>query len=202
MAGRATHPMRHRSVGAASGPGAWGTDGARGTDAGLSMLVTVISLLVSALLVLVVLKATVTSGSGTGTAAAPSPQVAAADAAEAQQNLANGLTTARAAAGGGLGTIDPAALQAADPSLTFTSAPSTAPGTLSVDSSPGGAVTLAARSTDGTCWDVWESATGGTWYGAQTGQASCPAADPSTTPPPGPLSSYAVGWQQGSFPTA
>ena len=194
MARRAAHPTGPRPDDTVAGP-------APGPpDAGLSMLATVISLLVAALLVLLVVKATLTTGTGTGTASAPSPQVALADATEAQQNLATGLSTARSAAAGGLASVDPSALEAADPNLTFTSGPSTDPGTLSVDSSPGGAVTLAARASDGTCWDVWSSTNGGTWYGAQTGQASCPAADPTTTPPAGPVSSSTVGWQQGSFP--
>jgi hypothetical protein len=194
MARRAAHPTGPQPDDTVAGvvPGS--------PDAGLSMLVTVISLLLSALLVLLVLKATITTGTGTGTASAPSAQVALADATEAQQNLATGLSTARSAADGGLASVDPSALESADPNLTFTSGPSTAPGTLSVDSSPGGAVTLAARASDGTCWDVWSSTTGGTWYGAQTGQASCPAADPTSAPTAGPVSSYAVGWQQGSFP--
>jgi hypothetical protein len=65
----------------------------------------------------------------------------------------------------------------------------------------GGAITLADRSTDGTCWLIWRSA-GGTWYGAQTKQASCTAPPLASAPPAGAVTSATIGWQQGSFPGA
>jgi len=65
-----------------------------------------------------------------------------------------------------------------------------------------GTVTLAARSSDGVCWLVWKGQGSGSWYGAQTGLASCTAPALSSAPTPGPVSSSGIGWQQGSFPAA
>jgi hypothetical protein len=166
------------------------------------MVVTAVSLLITALLVLLVLKATATSGSaGSGSPSdAPSAAVSAADATQAQQNLATGLSSVEQSDVGSQG-VDPAALQASDPSISFTSGPSTSPGTVGVASTTvGGAVTLTTRAADGTCWIVWWSPTGGTWYGAQTGQASCTAPSPSVAPTTGPVTGTSIGWQQGSNP--
>ena len=171
--------------------------GSRG-DGGLSLLVTVVSLLITALLVLVVLKATVTSGhTGSST---PTP-VSTADATQAQQSLSGALATLQQIDPGGQGTVDAATLQAADPSLTFTPSPSAGPLTVSVaPSSDGSSVALADHSADGTCWFVWWSPTAGTWYGAQTSQTSCAAPGPAGPPSPGAVSDNAIGWQQGTFP--
>ena len=68
-------------------------------------------------------------------------------------------------------------------------------------SGDGGAITLADRSTDGTCWLIWRSA-GGTWYGGQTKQASCTAPPLASAPSAGVVTSATIGWQQGSFPGA
>jgi hypothetical protein len=165
------------------------------------MLVTVISLLVTALLVLLVLKATGTSGSGkSGT---PSQSVSLADTAQAQQNLSEGLSTLQQTDPSGQDSVDAAALQSADPSVTYTSAASSSPSTISVATqADGSSVALADRSTDGNCWMVWWSPTAGAWYGAQTAQSSCTAPSVSGTPTPGPVSDSTVGWQQGSFPAA
>jgi hypothetical protein len=65
-----------------------------------------------------------------------------------------------------------------------------------------GTVTLAARSSDGVCWLVWRGQGSGSWYGAQTGLASCTAPALSSAPSPGPVSSSGIGWQEGSFPAA
>lgn len=73
-------------------------------------------------------------------------------------------------------------------------------GTSQVGSGASGAITLADRSTDGTCWLVWRAAGGGTWYGAQTRQPTCTAPGIASTPSPGPVTSTTIGWQQGSFP--
>jgi len=62
-----------------------------------------------------------------------------------------------------------------------------------------GAITLADRSTNGTCWLIWRSG-GSTWYGAQTRQASCTAPPIASTPSSGAPTSATIGWQQGSFP--
>ncbi len=171
-----------------------------GRDDGWSMLVTVISLLVTALLVLLVLKATASPGSSGGSA----PQaVGAADSAQAQQSLSGALSTLQQVDAGGQGSVDPATLEAADPSLTFTGAPSTGPTTVSVaPSADGSSVAFADRSSDGTCWFVWWSATTGSWFGAMTSQTACPAPALGGAPTPGPVSSSAIGWQTGSFPPA
>jgi type II secretory pathway pseudopilin PulG len=65
----------------------------------------------------------------------------------------------------------------------------------------GGSITLTDRSSDGVCWLVWKAGATATWYGAQTGLASCTAPSLSAAPTPGPVSSAAIGWQQGSFPS-
>ena len=168
-------------------------------DTGLSMLVTVISLLVTALLVVIVLKAT--AGSPAASSSGTSSPVAQADAVQAQQNLDTGLTTARTEEATGQAVVDPSMLQSANPSITFTTSPSTGPGTVSVDSAVGGPVTMAAGSSGHVCWEVWSSTAGGTWFGMRTGQSSCPAPDPSTSPS-SVLPTSGVTWRQGSFPTA
>jgi hypothetical protein len=65
-----------------------------------------------------------------------------------------------------------------------------------------GTVTLASRSTSGTCWLEWKSAGSATWYGAQTHLPSCAAPALASAPTPGPVTSSSIGWQQGGFPTA
>ena len=169
-------------------------------DHGLSLLITAISLLVSALLVLLVLEATASSDPGPkpGTRA----PAAAADATLAQQNLSAGLSAAALADAGGQGSLDAATLQAGGPAPAFTQGPSTGPGTVSVTPAPdGNSVTLVARSTDGTCWAVWWSPDAATWYGAQSGQSSCTAPALSVAPSAGSVSNAGFGWQQGAFPT-
>lgn len=61
-------------------------------------------------------------------------------------------------------------------------------------------VTLASRSTSGTCWLAWKAAGSATWYGAQTHLSSCAAPALSSAPTPGPVTSSSIGWKQGSFP--
>lgn len=68
-------------------------------------------------------------------------------------------------------------------------------------STASGAVTLADRSSDGVCWLVWKSSNSATWYGAQTGLTSCAAPQLSGAPTPGPVSTTAIGWQHGGFPS-
>jgi hypothetical protein len=168
-------------------------------DHGLSLLVTAVGLLISALLVLLVLKPTVGSGSGSGSTNSTPHPVAVADAALAQQNLSGAFATLQQVDAGGQGSVEAPTLQAADPSLDFTTGPSSAPATLSVTpSADGTSVALADRSSDGTCWVVWWSSSTGAWYGAQTAQPSCTAPSASG----GPVTSSGIGWQQGSFPTA
>ena len=173
-------------------------------DTGLSMVVTLASMVIVALLVLIGLKATF--GSGTTAGSSIHQPVSAADDAQAQQSLSTALTTAGAAAAGTGSYVGLAAsaLQTAEPSLTFVDGASSGPGTVSVASTSdgSGSITLAARATGGTCWVVWRSPQAGTWYGAQTGGGSCAAQPVEPTPNPGTVSATSIGWQQGSFPTA
>jgi len=180
-------------------------------EGGFSMIVTMLSLVAVALLTALLLGSTFGSGSNpsgsTASGAAGNPEIAMADSVEAQQSLSTGLHAAQdaSAAAGGFSSVDAATLSAGEPSVTFVSGPSTGPNTVSVatgSTSDGtGSVTLADRSSDGTCWVVWTSSSA-TWYGAQTGQSSCTAPAFSGTPSPGPVSASAIGWQEGSFPTS
>jgi hypothetical protein len=150
------------------------------------------------------------------------PEVALAESVQAQQSLSNALDAASGLGAGdggsmaGLGdsgvggttdtgaAADIARLSAAEPSLTFVSGPTTSATTVSVaeDPSTAGAVTLATRSAGGVCWLVWHAPGTVTWYGAQTHLASCSAPALGSPPNPGPVSSTAIGWQTGSFPSA
>jgi len=177
------------------------------SDAGLSMVVTVLSLMITALLVALLLGTTLTSGSKSKAGVSNAPGVAMATSLQAQQSLSTGLSSAAAAAAtvGGLGSVDAARMTAENPSISFVAGPSTDATTVSVAVVPGsggegGSITLAARASDGTCWLVWRSAGAATWYGAQTDLPSCTAPALASAPTPGPVSSSAIGWQPGSFP--
>ena len=101
----------------------------RTDDEGLSMVVTLVSMVAVALLVLLAAKATFgTSPSGSASAGVDQP-VAAADGSQAQQALSTALG-AVASASGGTGSyvgIDAAELSASEPSLQFTDGASTGP---------------------------------------------------------------------------
>ena len=110
------------------------------------MVVTLAGLVIVALLVLVGLKSMpVRFDLGL----VGPPPVATADDGQAQQSLSTALTTAAtaSAASGSYAGVDAAALQAAEPTLTFVDGPSTGPTTVSVAaiSDGSGSVTLAAR---------------------------------------------------------
>ncbi len=198
-------------------------------DAGFSMIATALSMLATALLVALLLGTTLDSGNSTtsSTGVAGAPGVAEADDYVAQQALTTALSSSGAAvASAGVGGT--AGLSAADPSVSFTTGPSTNASTISVAQStagstgdqgiPGiadsgvagatggnggaGSISLADRSADGTCWVVWRSSGSATFYGAETGQSNCTAPVLSSAPGVGPVSSSAIGWQQGSFPAA
>ncbi|MGH3578261.1 MAG: hypothetical protein ACRDU0_11980 [Mycobacterium sp.] len=175
-------------------------------DSGFSMIATVLSLAAAALLVALLLGSTLHSGGTSGTSVSNAPGVARSDNLAAQQALSTGLSSAAAAASnsGGLGSVDLSTLSASNPSITFVPGPSVNASTVSVtvstDGNGGGTVTMSDRSSDGTCWLVWRSDAGATWYGAQTGSASCAAPAIASPPPPGPVSSSSIGWQPGGFP--
>jgi len=175
-------------------------------EGGFSMIATMLSLVAVALLTALLLGSAFGSGSTPSSGTARNPEVAMADAVQAQQSLSTGLHAAEdaSAAAGGFASINAATLSSAEPSVTFSSGPSTGPTTVSVATgvTPDGtgSVTLADRSSDGTCWVVWSSSSSSTWYGAETGQSSCTAPAVSGPPSPGPVTGSAIGWQAGSFP--
>ena len=170
------------------------------------MVVTMLSLVISALLVALLLGTMLHSSSTTKTGVANNPAAAAADGIEAQQALSTGLNAATTAASGngGYGSLQITALSASQPSTSFVSGPSSNASTVSVSISAegDGSITMADRSSDGICWLLWRSAESGTWYGAQTGLSSCTAPTMASAPATGPVSSTAIGWRQGSFPPA
>ncbi len=190
----------------------WDHPGTGVGDAGFSMIATVLSMVATALLVAILLGTTLHSSGNSDTSVSNAPGVAEADGLQAQQALTTSMSAAGAAASsGGYGAITPSALSASNPSVSFVAGPSSSPSVVSVAVSPGqgigldggsgGSVTLAARSSDGVCWLIWKSATSPTWYGAQSGLASCTAPAIASEPSPSSVSSTAIGWQQGSFPT-
>jgi hypothetical protein len=181
-------------------------------DGGFSMVASMLSLVAVALLVALLLSTTLHSDSSSSTGISNAPGVAQADAIQAQQALTSALSAASTVAttAGGYGNVTPSALSAAEPSVSFATGPTTTWTTVSVAVSaggtggfgagPSGSVTLADRGADGTCWLVWKSG-GATWYGAQTKAASCAAPAIAAAPAAGPVSSSAIGWQEGTFPT-
>ena len=173
-----------------------------GDQGGFSTVVVVLSLGITAILVALIVGTTLKSGSDTNANVTNAPGVEEATALQAQQTLSTALTAVEtAASSAGYDSLTVAELSASDPSISFVSGPSTDSTTVSVTVN-GGSVTLADRSTDGTCWLMWKSATSATWYGAQANLSSCMAPALESTPSPGPVSSASIGWQQGSFPAA
>lgn len=147
--------------------------------------------------------------SASGTAAGAEPAVGgvvgeAADIA-AQQNLDTAADIVeQAAASSGYAGITPAAVEGAARGLAFTTGASSGDDQVSLVASPApgdGSVTLALRSSSGTCFLVW-TASAATWFGTEPGAGTCAAgaldAPPAaSTPGPGK-----VGWQQGTFPAS
>jgi hypothetical protein len=189
------------------------TRGTRGTrrirrsedvDGGFSMIVTMVSLVIGALLVALLLGKTLGSSSTSNTSITNAPGVSEADGLEAKQSLSIGLTAAAtaAAASGGYATLTSTDLSQANPSIHFVAGPSAGASTVSVAVTPAGdgSITMAADAADRTCWLVWKPDQGATWYGAQSDLASCTAPAISSPPTPEPVSSSTIGWKQGSFP--
>ena len=176
----------------------------RRDEQGLSMVVTMVSLVAVALLVLLAARATLGGSSGSASTSVDQP-VAAADGAEAQQTLSTALGAVASASGStdSYVGIDAAELSTSEPSLQFTDGASTGPDSVSVaaTSDGSGAVTLSVRANDGTCWFAWRAPDSGAWYGARTGGSPCAAEPVEPTPTPGAVSSSSVGWEQGAFPT-
>jgi hypothetical protein len=178
-------------------------------DGGFSMIVTMLSLVIGALLVALLLGKTLGSSATSSTSITNAPGVSEADGLQAKQSLSIGLTAAATAAAtnGGYATLTSADLSQANPSVHFVTGPSTNSSTVSIatvaagSSDGGGSITMAVHASGGTCWLVWKADQGATWYGAQSGLASCIAPAISSPPTPGPVSSSTIGWQQGSFPS-
>jgi hypothetical protein len=219
------------------------------SDAGFSMIVTMISLVGVALLTLLLLSTTLHSSATSDTSVANAPGVGLADNLLAQQSLSTAMSAVDAAASsaGGYGSLDLGALAASDPSVTYVTGPTTGASTVSIAVTDGsgasgaggvpatgatggsfgsaissaeaaagsaagaagtrpgpatGTVSLATRSSNGTCWLVWRGEGSATWFGARTGQSSCSAPALASAPSAGPVTSSAVGWQLGSYPAA
>jgi len=180
------------------------------------VLVLVLSLLIVGLLTAILLGTTLGNGSK-GTSGNPAVGLAAD--VQAKSNLSQAVSAAQQALAAG-GSVSAASLSAANPSLQYTVGPSTGPDAISVAAAPGGGagtggtigaggvtvpgalatgasgVVLAVHSAADNCWFAY---VGGSvvWNGEQTGQASCTAPTLSGVPAAGPVSSGAIGWQQG-----
>jgi hypothetical protein len=168
------------------------------------MVATMASLVVVAVLALVLLNSMLGSHGTSQPAITNAPGVGLADNLLAQQALSTSLTTATASAAGtgDYTSVTPTALSTANPSVTYVAGPSSSSSVVSVaNSSTSGSLTLVVRAASGTCWVVW-AGSGGPWYGAQTGQASCTAPSLDAAPTASPVSSTAIGWQHTGFPAA
>ena len=181
------------------------TDQRRTTDDdGVSGFLVMIAIVVVVILGLIAIKANM--GPSSGSVGPNTTIAAAADAAQAQQSLSNALGAAQTQllAAQATGALSTDALHAAEPSITFTVGASSGPTDVSIygDPSGSGAVNMATRSSDGTCWYLWWSAKGGAWYGAQTQQSSCAAPALVTAPAASQVTSISIGWSQSSFPSA
>ena len=194
-------------------------------DAGFSTIAIAMSLVGAALLVALLLSSTLHGGNSAKANVSNAPGVGQADNLSAQQTLSSGLAAVGSAAAntGGFGSVDISTLSASDPSTSFVSGPSSNASTVSVTftagataatggtgglnvdggsgTATGGSVTMADRSSNGTCWLVWKAEGGPTWYGAQTGATTCTAPSLTAVPVPGPVTSSSIGWQQSGFPS-
>lgn len=170
---------------------------------GMSGLVILVGLVVVAVLVLISAKALL-ANSSTGPSSSTGQAIVQADSIQAQQALSTALSTVQnqVTAGGGSSGDLVGALQAAEPSITFSEAPSTKASVVAVTAGPqvSGSVGLAARSSDGTCWFIWWAPTATAWFGQQSGQASCPAPVLAAAPTPQPVGGTGVTWRSGGFP--
>lgn len=167
------------------------------------MVATMAGLVVVAVLAVVLVSTMLGSHGNSQPNTTNAPGVSLADNLQAQQALSTSLTAATNSAGGtgDYSSVTPSALSTANPSITYVSGPSSSSSVVSVANSPTGSLTLVVRAISGTCWVVW-AGSGGPWYGAQTGQASCTAPPLDAVPTASPVSSTAIGWQHNGFPAA
>jgi hypothetical protein len=173
---------------------------------GFSVIVTMLSLVVSALLIALVLGTTLHSGGSSPSGVDSAPGVAMANGIQTQQALTTALGSIATASttSGGYGSLQPADLTAINPGVHVVAGPSANSSTISMAtaSTGAGSVTLAALAPDRTCWLIWSSPGSATWYGAQQGLTSCVAPALPMAPTAGPVTSTSIGWHQGSFPLA
>ena len=111
----------------------------------------------------------------------------------AQANLRIAITNAKAlyADAESFAKVTVATLGAAEPSLRFTSSPSTGPGTVSVHSGSGG-IALAAQSKSGVCYVVGDAANAAGTVFMNLGSASCDPSAISSLPVSVPTDDRAV----------
>jgi hypothetical protein len=167
------------------------------------MVATMASLVVVAVLAVVLLSSMLGSHGNSQPAITNAPGLGLADNLQAQQALSTSLTAATnsAAGTGDYSSVTPIVLSTDNPSITYVTGPSSSSSVVSVANSSSGSITLVVRAASGTCWVVW-AGSGGPWYGAQTGQASCTAPSLDAAPTANPVSSSAIGWQPTAFPAA
>lgn len=164
------------------------------------MVTTLVALLVMALLVVVVARATLGPSATRTATTVPVTPLSDARATEARQNLQSALGTLEQTDVDGQGSISVTALRSDNPSLTFTTGPSTGADSISV-AVPGdnSSITLAARAGDG-CWWLWWSGVAVS-YGHSPSAVVCQATTLNTAPTDGP-STLGVTWKSDSFPAS
>ena len=140
---------------------------------------------------------------GGATPAVPGGLISQAGDTAAQEDLRSALAVVdqTTITSGGYGKVDVSSLALQDRGIPFTAGPSTSASQMSVVAAGGtdGGVTLAVRSASGTCWFVWTSSAA-TWYGVETGRASCAAPALGKAPVAGAGGNGVIGWQPGTFP--
>jgi hypothetical protein len=174
-------------------------------QAGLGLVSLLVTLGILGLLALIAVKAIPSTPSATGGTSSDTGASLIHHAGDtvAQANVMAAVSVVAAAAitDGGYGGVQAASLTGSSPGVVFTTGPSTNASHISLASGAGppGGVTLAVRSTSGTCWLVWTSSAT-SWYGAETGHA-CVAPALGSPPGPGVAANGGIDWQSGGFPT-
>jgi hypothetical protein len=177
-------------------------------QAGFGLVSLIVTLGILGLLAVIAVKAIPSSPSATGgtggtTSDSGASLIHHAGDTVAQANLTAAVSVVAQAAitAGGYGNVGAASLTGSSPGVVFTTGPSTNASHISVAAAGGssGGVTLAVRSTSGTCWFVWTSSSAN-WYGVQTGHA-CAAPALGSPPGPGAAANGGIDWQTGGFPT-
>lgn len=186
--------------------------GQRSDDGQLTLIGVVIALVVVAALTGISLAVFVGSPNPGGDAQGlQGPGISQADDLSAQESLSQAQTAATTTGvAQGYGSITATSLSDSDPSVQFTSGPSTSSSVVSVASSGGatgfastgggGSLTLTTHAATGTCWYLWLGQ-GGPLYGVAPRQPSCQAvAIPSA--PAVSSSASSGGWSTRAWPAA